>query len=106
MVSTPQWLAVASVAISLATSSASAQNVSAFAESQVLEMPYPYEFPILAPVADLEHQPFPMTQCNNVTLEEATIDQLQYALSSGALTSTQIVLCYMERYFQTDEYTQ
>lgn len=106
MIEAPRWLAVAFAAIYQATSSVNAQNVSAVAASQVLGMPYPYEFPLLAPVSVSGYHPFPMPECNNVTLEEATIDQLQHALSSGALTSTQMVSCYIQRYLQTNEYTQ
>ncbi|MCJ1464114.1 hypothetical protein MMC07_002727 [Pseudocyphellaria aurata] len=45
-----------------------------------------------------------MPKCNGVTLEEATIDQLQDAMNTGQLTTQQIVLCYMQRIYQTDMY--
>lgn len=67
---------------------------------QVLKAPFPYEFPKEDNRMDL----FPMPKCNGVTLEEATIDQLQDAMSTGLLTTQQIVLCYMQRIHQTDMY--
>ena len=45
-----------------------------------------------------------MSLCNGMTLEEATIDQLQDYMIRNLLTSTQIALCYLERIWQTDEY--
>ncbi|KZL63248.1 amidase family protein [Colletotrichum incanum] len=37
-------------------------------------------------------------------LEEATIDQMQKAMQDGIITSQQLVICYMQRTFQTQEY--
>ena len=68
---------------------------------QVLDDPYPYSFPKLASDAS---ELFPMPQCYGVTLEEATIDQLQEYLSQGRLTSEQLVTCYLTRQFQVGEY--
>ncbi|KAF2092553.1 glutamyl-tRNA amidotransferase subunit A [Rhizodiscina lignyota] len=70
--------------------------------SQTLETPLPYAFPDQN-VANTDAL-FPMPLCNGITLEEATIDQLQDYMGRGVLTSTQIALCYMERIWQTDEY--
>lgn len=47
---------------------------------------------------------FPMPSCHGFTLEEATMDQMQAAMSSGQLTSKQLVMCYMKRIYQTDQY--
>ena len=47
---------------------------------------------------------FPMPLCNGFKLEEATIDQMQSAMKNGTLTSVQLVLCYMQRNYQTDDY--
>lgn len=69
---------------------------------QVLEAPFPYEFPNEENRIDL----FPMPKCNGSTLEEATIDQLQHAMNTGLLTTSQIVLCYMQRIHQTDMYLE
>ncbi|KAK1573716.1 glutamyl-tRNA amidotransferase subunit A [Colletotrichum navitas] len=37
-------------------------------------------------------------------LEEATIDQMQKAMQDGITTSQKLVICYMQRTFQTQEY--
>lgn len=66
-----------------------------------LQGPFPYVFP------DLAHDPadrFPMPHCNGMVLEEATIDELQEAMKRGQLTSVAIVMCYLQRVYQTDEY--
>ncbi|KAF2086346.1 glutamyl-tRNA amidotransferase subunit A [Saccharata proteae CBS 121410] len=67
-----------------------------------LQNPYPYQFPLDADANTTAL--FPMQQCNGVTLEEATIDQLQDAMSQGKLNSQQLVACYMNRALQVDEY--
>lgn len=47
---------------------------------------------------------FPMASCNGFKLEEATIDQMQEAMKKGKLTSQQLVICYLQRQYQTDDY--
>ena len=47
---------------------------------------------------------FPMPDCNGIELEEATIDQLQDAMSQGKLTAVQLAICYLERVYQVDKY--
>jgi amidase len=47
---------------------------------------------------------FPMPPCGSFKLEEATIDQMQAAMSNGTLTSRQLVVCYLERAYQTEGY--
>lgn len=47
---------------------------------------------------------FPMPPCGSFQLEEATIDQMQAAMKNGTLTSQQLVLCYLERAYQTQGY--
>jgi amidase len=79
-------------------------NASQLVESQTLESPYPYDFPLLQNGSSADSGQFPMPLCHGFKLEEATIDQLQEELSSGKLTSVQIVLCYLQRIYQTDEY--
>ena len=49
---------------------------------------------------------FPMDKCGSFALEEATIDDMQAAMGDGTLTSTQLVVCYMQRVYQTAEYTK
>lgn len=70
--------------------------------AQVLEAPFPFEFPNIQNETNL----FPMPKCNGFRLEEATIDQLQEAMSTGLLTASQVVLCYMQRIYQTDMYLE
>lgn len=47
---------------------------------------------------------FAMPPCGTFNLEEATIDDMQAAMASGALTSVQLCLCYLQRVFQTQNY--
>lgn len=49
---------------------------------------------------------FPMEKCGEFELEEASIDQMQAAMAAGTLTSVQLVVCYMVRNFQTDDYAK
>lgn len=49
---------------------------------------------------------FPMPPCGSFQLEEATIDQMQEAMTNGTLTSVQLVMCYMMRMYQTDEFVR
>lgn len=72
------------------------------AVTQVLEVPFPFEFPNKQNGTDL----FTMPECNGIRLEEATIDQLQEAMNTGFLTTSQIVLCYVQRIYQTDMYLE
>ena len=72
--------------------------------AQDLSSPFPYEFPYLGNVSDVDASRFPMLQCNGITIEGATVDQLQDAMSSKKLTSVQLALCYLQRIYQTDPY--
>ncbi len=47
---------------------------------------------------------FPMPSCGGFTLEEATIDQMQDAMSHGVLNAQQLLVCYMERIYQTQPF--
>ena len=69
---------------------------------QVLATPLPYYFPEHNDTASL----FPMETCKGITLEEATIDQLQNHMTSGKLTASQLVMCYLQRQHQTDGYVE
>ncbi|KAK4183061.1 putative amidase [Podospora australis] len=63
--------------------------------------PYPAQNGTTNTAADL----FRMPLCGRgFKLEEATIDQMQHAMQNGTLTSVQLVKCYIERVFQTDDY--
>lgn len=72
---------------------------SSMASSQLLANPFPYEFPDL-----LAKSLFPMESCHGVTLEEATVDELQNYMTKGILTSVKIVECYLRRKLQVDQY--
>lgn len=78
-----------------------AQNVSILAIDP-LQTPFPYSFPPIND-ADTPHL-FPMPSCHGITLEEATIDQLQGYFSNGVLTSIQLLRCYVRRIQQVDGY--
>lgn len=81
------------------TVSVGLNSLADLAAVQILEAPFPYEFPEENRI-DL----FPMPKCNGVTIEDATIDQIQDAMNAGLLTASQLVLCYMQRVYQTDKY--
>ncbi|KAK5189115.1 hypothetical protein LTR92_010918 [Exophiala xenobiotica] len=59
-------------------------------------------FPLLQNVNTTEL--FHMPPCGSFKLEEATIDQMQAAMKKGTLTSQQLVICYLERAYQTQGY--
>ena len=80
-----------------------ANNVSLLVESQLLQSPFPYDFPDQSHAGD---KLFPMEQCQGLTLEEAAIDQLSQWMSAGKLTTQQLVTCYDQRIEQTDGYTK
>ncbi len=82
------------------TPQSSTHNASYLVSSQTLEAPFPYYFPNVEDPTAL----FPMLPCDGFTLEEATIDQLQDAMSNGRLTSSRLLLCYLQRIYQTDDY--
>lgn len=71
-----------------------------------MENSYPYEFPVLQDGSNANGGQFPMSLCHGFKLEEATIDQLQKAMSNGTLTSTKVMMCYLKRMYQTDSYIQ
>ncbi|TDZ34411.1 putative amidase [Colletotrichum spinosum] len=47
---------------------------------------------------------FPMPACGSFDLHEATIDQMQAAMEAGTLSSQQLVGCYIQRTYQTQEF--
>ena len=78
-------------------------NSSDIATSQLLNQPFPFDYPDTdANAAAL----FPMPKCQNITLAEATIDQLQDAMNSKLSTSVDIVNCYLTRVDQTNDYVK
>ena len=103
------FLAVAGIALNVFHTSAHKiprYNSSQTVETQTLESPYPYIFPLLQNGSQADSGQFPMPMCHGFKLEEATIDELQEELSSGRLTSVKLVLCYLRRIYQTDSYIQ
>ena len=96
------FLIVVAATVKLITAQTSSPpNASGFGASQILPNPFPYDFPNIdaAPLGL-----FPMPSCHGITLEEATIDQLQDAMSYGKLTSVDILNCYLARVSQTNSY--
>ncbi|KAG9243091.1 amidase signature domain-containing protein [Calycina marina] len=85
-------------------SNTSQYNGSQLVASQLLTDPYPYEFPVLQSGINANSGSFPMPSCNGFTLEEATIDSMQEALSTGQLTTVSLALCYLQRVYQVDPY--
>ena len=76
-------------------------NTTGLLNSQILNDPFPYFFPRAGAAPA---QLFAMPLCDGFRLEEASIDDLQQALSSGKLTSVQLVTCYLQRAYQTADY--
>ncbi|KAL5116083.1 hypothetical protein ACEQ8H_005979 [Pleosporales sp. CAS-2024a] len=68
--------------------------------------PLPNPFPYYFPPANAAETPalFPMPLCKGVVVEEATIDQIQYYMSNGSLTSLELLRCYLKRALQVDGY--
>ncbi|KAL3483369.1 amidase signature domain-containing protein [Aspergillus germanicus] len=48
--------------------------------------------------------PFPVPLCNGLVIEDASIVTLQYWMTSGKLTSQDLVKCYLERIEQTNDH--
>ncbi|KAK8233581.1 glutamyl-tRNA amidotransferase subunit A [Phyllosticta capitalensis] len=67
-----------------------------------LQDPFPFQFPELQDANSSSL--FPMEKCKGVSLEEATIDELQHAMNSGKLSSEELVFCFMRRMQQVDQY--
>ncbi|RMZ68629.1 amidase [Pyrenophora seminiperda CCB06] len=78
------------------------QNSTCVLNVNPLQQPFPYDFP----PQDAVGTPalFPMRKCKKITLEEATIDQLQGYLNDGVLTSVELLKCYLNRAHQVDGY--
>lgn len=92
---------VLSTAVTMIRAQSSSPNASDLGVAQIIQDPFPYDFPNMdaAPMAL-----FPMPSCHGITLEEATIDQLQDYMSKGKLDSVQILNCYLARVSQTNSY--
>jgi amidase len=45
-----------------------------------------------------------MPFCKGFSIEDATIDELQQYMAASNLSSVQLLSCYMQRYYQTNQY--
>lgn len=45
-----------------------------------------------------------MPLCKGFSIEDATIDELQQYMATSNLSSVQLLSCYMQRYYQTNQY--
>lgn len=45
-----------------------------------------------------------MPLCKGFSIEDATIDELQQYMTTSNLSSVQLLSCYMQRYYQTNQY--
>lgn len=79
-----------------------AHNNTYVLDVSALQQPFPFFFPPQEAVDTSAL--FPMPKCKGLTLEEASIDQIQGYLSSGMLTSVELLKCYHDRILQVDEY--
>lgn len=95
-------LFVFALSATLSSSCDDVENSTCILDVNPLQQPYPFFFP-LRDTAETNRL-FPMPTCHGITLEEATIDQLQGYLSGGALTSVQLLQCYLDRMYQVDGY--
>ncbi|ODV84779.1 hypothetical protein CANARDRAFT_200305 [[Candida] arabinofermentans NRRL YB-2248] len=73
-------------------------------DASVLDAQIVEDYEYIVPQSSQLTNPFPMPSCQGITLEEATIDQIQDYMTQGVLTSQDLVQCYMERYFQLNPY--
>ena len=58
------------------------------------------------PATDTSVSSFPMERCYGITLEEATVYQLQRHMDRGEITSVQLAECYRHRISQTDKHVR
>lgn len=45
-----------------------------------------------------------MPLCKGFSIEDATIDELQQYMATSNLSSVQLLSCYTQRYYQTNQY--
>lgn len=77
------------------------EEVSSLGSNYTRDSQLPYDFSIAGNNgSDL----FPMRPCRGIQLEEASIDDIQGLLTSRALSSVDLVSCYLERIYQTSSY--
>jgi amidase len=78
------------------------RNLTCILDVDPLQTPFPFEFP--SQNATPSYGLFPMPKCQDIVLEEASIDELQGYMSNGMLTSVELLQCYLRRVSQVDEY--
>jgi amidase len=78
------------------------RNLTCILDVDPLQTPFPFEFP--SQNATRRSGLFPMPKCQDIVLEEASIDELQGYMSNGMLTSVELLQCYLRRVSQVDEY--
>ena len=88
--------------LGLAFGAGAQQNASNVLNIDPLQQPFPYYFP--PQDAANSSALFPMPTCQGITLEEATIDQLQGYMGNGLLTAAQLLRCSLRRIQQIDHY--
>lgn len=73
-------------------------------ESQLLDHSFLNQYPLQDVTNDPVKSLNTLDLCNGVRVEEATIDELQYYLSNGNLTSIQLTACYIRRVFELERF--
>ena len=104
MVCTKPLLALAAATGLAAGSVAASQHPRQFdnlASSQVLNNPFPYQFPENGSDGA---QLFPVEKCFGINFEEISIDKLQELQQDGKLNSQKIATCYLKRIYQVEDY--
>jgi amidase len=100
----PTALSLLSLGLTAQALDAYNNDSSLLVQSQIVENPFPYDFPENNSSGTGSSALFPMRLCNGFRLEEASVDDIQAQLSSGKFTSVQLLQCYYDRIYQTDSY--
>lgn len=77
-----------------------------FHGSQLLNHSFLNQYPLQNITSDPVRSLNTVDLCNGVTIEEATIDELQGYLSDGRLTSIQLTTCYIRRVFELERFSK
>lgn len=72
--------------------------------SKLLNHTFLYQYPLRDITSDTARSLNTLNLCNGVTIEEATIYELQNYLSKGRLTSEQLTACYIRRIFEVERF--
>ncbi|KAJ1552977.1 hypothetical protein HK405_009356, partial [Cladochytrium tenue] len=105
LVVTTAGVVAAPATYACATSSSSSAATAAYAASTTAGTASASATPSPPPNVDPYYvNPFPMSLCNGLPLEDASVSDIQAWLTEGALTSVQLVQCYLQRIDQIDSY--